>query len=89
MITVTYKDDSFKTYKTFNDIINNELVIKIDCSINNLTQLPDNMNFPNLQVLDCSRNNNLTQLPEHSIFITNSLLIISSNVLIFSILLSL
>jgi|SaaInlStandDraft_5_1057022.scaffolds.fasta_scaffold314159_1 Leucine-rich repeat (LRR) protein len=64
MITVTYKDDSFKTYKTFNDIINNELVIKIDCSRNNLTQLPEHINFPNLQTLNC-HSNKLTYLPEH------------------------
>ena len=38
-----------------------------DCADNELTSLPDNMNFPNLQYFCCS-NNKLTSLPENMNF---------------------
>jgi len=62
MITVRYTDYSIKEYETFEDIINNDLVIILDCSNNKLTHLPENMNFTNLRELNCN-NNNLTYLP--------------------------
>ena len=62
MIQVKYSNDTIKEYKTFDEISDGINVISIDCSNNELTQLPENMNFQNLQVLNCS-NNKLTQLP--------------------------
>jgi len=67
MIRFTYKNNSIKEYNTFEDKINNELVIKIDLGNNNLKYLPENMNFPNLQSLICYHNK-LTQLSEHMKF---------------------
>ena len=61
---VKYSNNTIKEYETFEQISDGEIVISIDCSKNELTQLPENMNFPNLQELNCS-NNQLTQLPEN------------------------
>jgi Leucine-rich repeat (LRR) protein len=69
-IIVTYIPNSLnitKEYKSFEEIENNDSVIEIYCHNNNLTFLPENMNFPNLEMIDCS-NNNLTVLPENMIF---------------------
>jgi len=67
MIKVKYSNDTIKEYETFEQIYDGINVISIDCSGNELTQLPENMNFPNLQVLNCW-NNQLTQLPENMNF---------------------
>ena len=64
MIKVKYSNNTIKEYKTFEKISDDEIVISIDCSYNKLTQLPENMNFPNLQKLDCS-GNQLTRLPKN------------------------
>ena len=64
-ITIQYFNDDINQYDSFKkitQITNFDLVFKIDCSTNNLTSLPDNMNFPNLAILYC-RNNQLTSLP--------------------------
>jgi len=65
MIKVKYSNDTIKEYKTFDEISDGINVISIDCSNNELTQLPENMNFPNLQELNCF-DNKLTQLPENT-----------------------
>jgi len=66
-IAVTYNNNETKQVSSFDDIKDNENIIKIDCYNNNLTHLPENMNFPNLQRFYCSRNN-LTHLPENMNF---------------------
>ena len=66
-ITIIYKNGTIKKYNSLNTIINYNLVSKIDCSNNNITLLPDNMNFPNLQNFNCS-NNNITSLPDNMNF---------------------
>jgi len=73
MIKVKYSDDTIKEYETFEQISDGEIVISIDCSNNELTQLPENMNFPNLQELNCSKNQ-LTQLPENMNFLNLQIL---------------
>ena len=55
MITYTLKDGTILKYETF-EIIDNEDVISINCSHNELTSLPENMNFPNLQKFTCHKN---------------------------------
>ena len=67
MITVTYTDGTEEKYQTFEDIKNHTLVTIIDCSYNQLTKLPENMNFPNLQVFHFSYNQ-ITKLPENMNF---------------------
>jgi len=62
MIKVTYLDGTIKSYETFDNIEDNESVVEIYCSYNQLTELPDNMNFPNLRSFNCS-DNQLTELP--------------------------
>ena len=64
MIKVKYSNDTIKEYDTFEQISDSYTVISIDCSKIQLTQLPENMNFPNLQELHCSHNE-LTLLPEN------------------------
>jgi len=64
MIKVKYSDDTIKEYNEFEEISSGINVVSIDCSGNKLTQLPENINFPNLQKLDCSHNQ-LTQLPKN------------------------
>ena len=54
MITVTYLDGTVKKYETFDDIMDDGSVTKINCSHNQLTELPENMIFPNLQKFNCS-----------------------------------
>ena len=49
--TNQYNDEQ---YHSFTQISNFDLVFKIDCSKNELTILPDNMNFPNLELLYCN-----------------------------------
>ena len=64
-ITIQYFNDDINQYDSFKKITqisNFDLVFKIDCSKNELTILPDNMNFPNLELLYCS-NNKLISLP--------------------------
>jgi Leucine-rich repeat (LRR) protein len=80
-ITIIYKNGTIKKYNSLNTIINYNLVSKIDCSNNNITSLPDNMNFPNLQNFDCS-NNNITLLPENMNFPNLKKFICSNNKLI-------
>jgi len=65
MIQVKYSNNTIKEYKTFKQISDGINVISIDCSDNKLTQLPENLNFLNLQVFLFSRNK-LTQLPENT-----------------------
>ena len=62
-IQVQY-EDSYTTYtvSSFDEIRKDE-VVSIDCSYNNLKSLPENMDFPNLQIFDCS-DNKLVSLPE-------------------------
>ena len=66
-ITIIYTNGNIKKYNSLNTIINYNLVSKIDCSNNNITLLPDNMNFPNLLEFYCC-NNNLTVLPDNMNF---------------------
>ena len=68
-ITVIYNDDTVVKYDNFDKITNNMNVIKIDCSDNNLTSLPPNMNmmFPNLTLFNCSYNK-LKSLPPNMMF---------------------
>jgi len=66
-ITITYTNQDINEYNSFEEIINCNLVSKINCSNNRLTSLPDNMNFPNLQIFNCS-NNELTALPDNMNF---------------------
>ena len=63
-ITVIYNDDTVVKYDNFDKITNNMNVIMINCSNNNLTSLPDNMMFPNLEEIYCY-NNNLYYIPPH------------------------
>ena len=67
IINVKYSNLTKKTFNSFDDITDNDNVITLYCSNNNLTYLPENMNFPNLQELGC-RNNKLTHLPENMNF---------------------
>ena len=60
-ITITYVNQDINQYASFEQIPNFNLVVKIDCSNNQLTSLPT-MNFPNLQEFNCSINQ-LTSLP--------------------------
>ena len=64
MIKVSYSNDSTADFNNFDEITNTENIIAINCSRNQLTQLPDmqNYNWSNLQKLDCSYNK-LTHLP--------------------------
>ena len=66
-ITVKYSDGSELKFKTFETITNNELVVEINCSGNQLTHLPENLNFPMLGKFDCS-DNKITYLPENMNF---------------------
>ena len=68
VVTVKYIGDE-KEYKfdSIEQITNNANVIYINFSNNNLTCLPENMNFPNLQYISCC-NNKLTFLPENMNF---------------------
>ena len=66
-ITVTYNNNTVVKYDNFDKITNNMNVTKIDCRNNNLTSLPDNMMFPNLEKFYCN-NNNLTSLPPNMMF---------------------
>ena len=61
-ITITYINDDIDDIISFTEIINRNLVSKIDCTDNELISLPDNMNFPNLQYFICY-GNQLTALP--------------------------
>ena len=66
-ITITFTNEDINEYNSFEEIINCNLVSKINCSNNQLTALPDNMNFPNLREFECSHNQ-LTSLPENMNF---------------------
>lgn len=64
MIIVIYQDKAIYGFNSFDEIKNgNEDIIKIDCSKNNLTFLPEDMIFPNLEKFNCS-NNKLNVLPD-------------------------
>ena len=66
-ITVTYINRDIKKYKSFKEITQIPyyyLIFKLNCYNNQLTLLPDNMNFPNLQKFICSANQ-LTSLPNN------------------------
>lgn len=65
-ITVTYNTNDVQQYNCFTNIIHPELVTKIDCSYEDIKELPDTMNFPILTIFDCS-NNCLTKLPNNMI----------------------
>ena len=68
VVTVKYIDDEEKyEFDLIESITNNENVIYINCNDNNLSLLPENMNFPNLQEFNC-RYNKLTSLPENMSF---------------------
>ena len=68
IITYTNQDiDEYDLFEEITQIFNYNLVSKINCSGNNLTSLPDNMNFSNLQYFDC-HNNKLTSLPDNMNF---------------------
>ena len=67
IINVKYSNLTKKTFNSFDDITDNDNVITLYCSNNNLTYLPENMNFPNLKDLHCF-GNNLTHLPENMNF---------------------
>jgi len=77
-ITLTHKNNSNSVVSSFDDINDNEDIIKIDCSNNKLTHLPENMNFSNLKSLNCS-GNKLTHLPENMNFPNLKSLDCSSN----------
>jgi hypothetical protein len=64
MIIVRYLDNHISKFASWEDIIDHNNIVKIDCSHMNLTQLPDMQRYhwPNLEVLDCN-GNQLTQLP--------------------------
>ena len=62
-IKVTYQNYVLKEYNSFDELEDNYSVIKINCANNNLTELPANMNFPNLQHFYC-HHNRLISLPE-------------------------
>ena len=66
-ITITFTNEDINEYNSFEEIINCNLVSKINCSNNQLTALPENMNFPNLQEFYCYKNQ-LTALPENMNF---------------------
>jgi Leucine-rich repeat (LRR) protein len=66
-IIVTYINQDIIEFNSFDKITDFNLVTKINCSNNQLTSLPDNMNFPNLQHLYC-HNNQLTSLPDNMNF---------------------
>ena len=61
-ISVTYSNGTNKTFKSFDNITDNNNVIELECVDTKLTHLPENMNFPNLEYLSCD-NNKLTHLP--------------------------
>ena len=66
-ITITFTNQDINEYDSFEEIkqiSNFDLVFKIDCSKNELISLPDNMNFPNLQIFECY-GNQLTALPDN------------------------
>ena len=67
MITLTLLDNTKKEVKSFEEIIDNNYILKLDCSHNQLTFLPENMYFPNLKEFDC-RVNELISLPENMNF---------------------
>ena len=52
IIKVTYTNKDIIDYDSFDNISDFNLVFEINCASNKLTSLPDNMNFPNLQVFD-------------------------------------
>ena len=68
-ITITYTNGHFKEYNLFKEIEKDDynLIFEINCSNTQLTSLPDNMNFPNLQRFDCSTKQ-LTSLPDNMNF---------------------
>ena len=66
-ITVTYINQDIIDFYSFDKITDFNLVSKINCSNNELTSLPDNMNFPNLQTFECNYNQ-LTSLADNMNF---------------------
>ena len=56
IITVKYSNGTKKPFNSFDDITDNDNVIELDCGCNKLTHLPENMNFPNLEMLNCYNN---------------------------------
>ena len=64
MITVVLDDNTEIIYNTFDEIVNYSKIIKLDCSCNQLTCLPESIgDLINLKELDFSYNK-LTLLPE-------------------------
>ena len=66
-ITITYTNHDITKYNSFKEIekdLNYNLIFEINCNDNQLTSLPDNMDFPNLHTFSCS-NNQLTSLPNN------------------------
>ena len=62
MITVTLVNGTKIEYNTFEEIVDHEQVVALDCRNNNLTVLPDSIgNFINLKHLNCQKNE-LTRL---------------------------
>lgn len=55
-IKVKYINNSNKEFNTFEEIENIDLVLEINCANNNLSFLPNNISFPNLQKFDCHNN---------------------------------
>jgi Leucine-rich repeat (LRR) protein len=76
MITITCINNINQYITSFDEITDPNNVVGIDCSKNNLTILPNNMIWPQLQKFDCS-NNNLTQLPSDLIINMPNLIIFS------------
>ena len=64
MIYVTLIDNTKITYNTFNEIVDYDKIIKLNCYYNQLTLLPESIgNLINLQYLHCSYNR-LSSLPD-------------------------
>ena len=67
LIKATYSNQTVKIFSSFERITDHSDITEIDCHSNELTSLPDNMNFPNLQEFYCY-NNQLTRLPDNMNF---------------------
>jgi internalin A len=71
MIAITLNDGTVINYNTFDEIVDYEKIIKLDCSNNELTELPNIINLmTNLRELYCY-DNELTSLPPSIGSLTN------------------